>query len=315
MSEKNFSEVLSQQFLRQYRRDRFWKNVRFFFIVALLICYGVWLSRGRGQSSSPQLANPQQPYVSLIRLSGEIMANKPFSAAHVIPQLEHAFADTRARGVVLDINSPGGSPVQASIIHDKIVQLEHRYPGKKVTVMGGDSLASGAYLVAVAADKIYVNPSTITGSIGVVMRGFGFQDAMRKIGVTRRVFTSGISKSRLDAFEPLQAGDVKKIHHVLDAVHKIFMADVILGRGKRLQGSPKQLFSGDFWTGSEATQLGLVDGTADLWQVLAKEYHVKQFKDYTVHPSLLQNALRNLSTELDINYQTKASPHLSEDFS
>lgn len=308
MSQPDINNTLTLQLLKQQKRDRLWRNIRFF-IGAMLIFYIFFL--GRINHHGPSVRHPDQPYVSLIRLNGEIMPGQAFSARFVLPELQRAFADPKTRGVVLDINSPGGSPVQASIIHDKILELKRQYPNKKVSVVAEDSLASGAYLVAVAADNIYVNASTVTGSIGVVMRGFGFEGAISKLGITRRVFTSGISKSRLDSFEPLNPQDIKKAQQVLDEVHRLFISDVVLGRGKRLQGDPKQLFSGDFWTGAKAVSLGLADGTGNLWQVLKNNYHVKQYKDFTPQPSLLQNAIKNFASELHVDYRAETAPHLS----
>lgn len=302
---------LTKQFLKQHKRDRFWRNVRFLLGAAVIIF--IFTRNHLSSLHQPSLRQPNQPYVSLLRLTGEISSNSPFSAKQVVPELNRAFADQHTKGVVLDINSPGGSPVQASIIHDRIIALKHRYPQKKVAVIGEDSLASGAYLVAVAADKIFVNPSTVTGSIGVIMRGFGFKDAMQKIGVSRRVFSSGRSKARLDAFSALKPQDIKKVHQVLDEVHRIFIADVLLGRSKQLHGDQNELFSGDFWTGSTAVKLGLADGTANLWQVLAQVYKVHQYKDYTPQPSLLDNAFKGLSTELNLHYRAETAPQLSED--
>ena len=132
---------------------------------------------------------PDKPYVALIRLNGIIMPGKPFSAARVIPALQRAFSDSRAKGIILDINSGGGSPVQASIIYNNILALRKKFPKKKVVVVGEDMMASGAYLVAMGAPTLYVNQNSITGSIGVITEGFGFVGAMEKIGVQRRVFT------------------------------------------------------------------------------------------------------------------------------
>jgi protease IV len=310
MTQPTWTDQLASKFLKQYRRDRFWRNVRFFFIFAV-IAFAIFYNPLH--SSGPSLKKPGEDYVSLIRLNGVIKAKSEFSALKVIPELNKAFADRKAKGVVLEINSPGGSPVQASIIHDKIIALKKKYPNKKVAVVAEDSLASGAYLVAVAADKIYVNASTITGSIGVVMRGFGFSDAIKKLGVSRRVFTAGKEKSQLDSFQALRPHDVKKIQKVLTQVHKIFIADVVAGRKGRLRGNRDELFSGDFWTGQEAVRLGVADGTANLWQVLKKDYNVIQFKDYTRRPSLLGNAVEDFSTELDLHLQAKTQPKLFAD--
>lgn len=307
MTQPSWTDLLAKQFLKQYRRDRFWRNIRFLIIVGLVLTVFFYNSL---RNVGAEMGFAEQPYVSYIRMSGEIMPGSRFSAMKVIPELARAFADPHSKGVVLDINSPGGSPVQASEIHDKILSLKKQYPNKKVVVVAEDSLASGAYLVAVAADEIYVNPSTVTGSIGVVMRGFGFDKALQKVGVSRRVFTSGNEKSQLDAFEPLRAHDVQKMRHILAQVHRVFISDVVAGRGARLHGNPKTLFSGDFWTGEEAVSLGLADGTKNLWQVLASDYHVKKIRDYTQYRSLIGNAVQDISSDLSLSFQEEVQPHL-----
>jgi protease-4 len=236
--------------------------------------------------------------VSLIRLEGMIGPGEDFSAETVLPILKDAFSDTNAKGVVLDINSGGGTPVQASIIHDAIMDMKKRYH-KPVVVVGEDVLASGAYFVAVAADKIYVNPNTITGSIGVIMKGFGFTDIIKKIGVERRVYTSGINKDRLDPFLPQNAQDVEKVKKVIGEVHDNFNQVVLEGRKGRLHGSPDELFTGDFWSGTSALRLGLVDGLGNLSDVLHNEFKVSQYKDYSDTGSVLKSMVGKLGTSID----------------
>ncbi len=297
---------IANSFIRERRLERRWRNIRFFGWVILLLFYAI-LIFGPSNSDPSDAVLKNKPYVSLLRLNGVIMPGAAFSAEKVIPQLIDAFKDKRALGVVLLINSPGGSPVQASIIHDKILQLKKQY-NKKVVVVGEDALASGSYLVATAADKIYVNRDTLTGSIGVIMSGFGFTEAMEKVGVTRRVFTAGENKDRLDPFEPLKPADVEKVKLVLDDVHNDFIQDVVEGRGTRLKGDPKELFSGDFWSGSQAMKLGLVDGTANLWEVLQGEYNAKFYKDYTPEPSLFQKIMTGVESELKLHLSYNGSP-------
>lgn len=297
---------IAQSFIQERRRERRWRNIRFFGWIILLLLYAI-LIFGPSTSDPSDAVLKDKPYVSLVRLNGEIMPGNSFSAEKVVPQLISAFKDKKSSGVVLLVNSPGGSPVQASIIHDKILQLKKQY-NKKVVVVGEDALASGSYLVATAADKIYVNRDTLTGSIGVIMSGFGFTEAMQKVGVSRRVFTAGENKDRLDPFEPLNPADVAKVKLVLDDVHNDFIQDVIQGRGARLKGDPKELFSGDFWSGSQAAKLGLVDGTANLWDVLQEEYNVKFYKDYTPEPSLFQKIMAGAETELKLHLSYNGSP-------
>jgi protease-4 len=302
----NLDNQITTALLKDRRTDRRWRNIRFFGWMIIFIIFIVLIF---APSKAPMIGGrkPSDPYVSLVRLSGIIMPNTAFSAERVLPQLQNAFEDKDAKGVVLVINSPGGSPVQASIIHDKILQLKTLYH-KKVIVVGDDALASGAYLIATAADKIYVHKDTLTGSIGVIMSGFGFVDTLNKLGMTRRLFTAGENKARMDPFEQLKPQDVEKIKHLLDQVHQDFIGYVVQGRGDRLRGDRKELFSGDFWTGSEAVNLGLADGTQNLWEALKSEFDVTHFRNYTTKNTFLQNLVRDADTELNWHLLNNTSP-------
>ncbi len=289
------SDSLIRDLIKNQKRDRFWRNVRFF-VWMLLIATGIFF--GIHGLPGKERAKPTQSYVALVHLDGFISADSPFSAAKVLPQLEDAFADKNAKGVVLEINSGGGSPVQAEIIEQKILELKKQHH-KKVIVIGEDVLASGAYLVAMGADEVYVNQDTLTGSIGVIMEGFGFTDAIKKIGVTRRVFTAGNHKDRLDPFAPVLSEDKEKIMDLLGQAHTHFVEAVTTSRGSRLKGDPVELFSGDFWIGSQALQLGIVDGLGNTSDILPRVFHVTRYVDYSEEPSILDSVLKGVKTELD----------------
>ena len=295
-TQSSVENKLVEAMLAEQKTSRRWKNARF--IVWMLLIFTV-LFLIFGPDGSPENKVEHAPYVALIRLSGVIMPNTEFSAKEVIPELTRAFRDKEAKGVVLLINSPGGSPVQASMIHDKIIQLKKKYH-KQVIVVGEDTLASGAYLVSTAADKIFVNKDTVTGSIGVIMEGFGFTDVMKKIGITRRVFTAGTNKDRLDPYEALNPKDQAKIQTILDAVHQDFINDVKEGRGDKLKGDPKELFSGDFWTGTQAVKLGLADGTANVWEATQDTFGTTHYRDYSPRPDVFETIMRNVSSELHL---------------
>lgn len=300
----DINNSLLQMLLKDHRKDRRWRNVRFFGWMFILLLFAFLVF---APSSVQTVKYNQQPYAAFVRLEGIILPETNFCAERVIPQLEAAFSDKNAKGVVLLINSPGGSPVQSSILHDKILALKQEYH-QKVIVVGEDALASGAYLIATAADKIYVSPDTLTGSIGVAMNGFGFVDTLTKLGMTRRMLTAGQHKSRLDPFEPLNPADVAKAKTVLDSVHQNFINNVITGRGSRLHGNRDELFSGDFWTGTQAKELGLVDGTDNLWEVLKKEFNVTQYEDYTEKTSMFQSLLRGLGSQLHWHILSNSTP-------
>jgi protease-4 len=293
--------VVIQALLDDRRSTRRWKNIRFFvwLLIAIILLLLIFVPR---QSLSG--ADTKNPYISTVRLSGTILPGTNFSAEKVIPQLNKAFADKNAKGVLLLINSPGGSAVQSSIIHDKIMQLKQKYK-KKVVVVGEDSLASGAYLIASAADKIYVNPNTLTGSIGVIYNGFGFSDVIQKIGVTRRAFTAGAHKDRLDPFTPLNPDDVTKITQLLGEVHQNFINDVMQGRGSLLKGDKTELFSGDFWIGQDAVKLGLADQTGNFWDAMQQQFGVTHYKDYSTRPSFLQALVKGVDSQLRVDFESQ----------
>lgn len=291
----NVSDNLIRELLKNQKRDRFWRNIRFFVWILLI---GTGLFFALHGFPSEERSKPNAPYVALIRLDGFISSDASFSALKVLPQLEQAFSDKDAKGVVLEINSGGGSPVQSEIIEQKIIELKKKF-NKKVIVIGEDVLASGAYLVAMGADEVYVNQDTITGSIGVIMEGFGFTDAIKKLGVTRRVYTAGNHKDRLDPFEPVSTEDKEKITHLLDTTHTHFVGIVTNSRGNRLKGDPTELFSGDFWIGSQALQLGIVDGLGNMSELLPQVFHVSHYVDYSEEPSLLDSVMKGVKTELD----------------
>jgi protease-4 len=288
---------LGLELLKEKRRDRRWKNGRFFGWIILLLIYAFFLF---GSSSEPSQAIKSGRYVSLVKLSGPIMPHSPNSADNLGRALQTAFRDKRSKGVVLLINSPGGAAVQSALIHDQILRLKKKYK-KKVVVVGQDSLASGAYMIAAAADQIYVNASTVTGSIGVVMGGFGFTDIMKKVGVSRRLFTAGKYKGRMDPFEPLNATDKAKMQSVLDKIHHQFIDYVKVGRADRLDLHNKDLFTGDFWVGSDAVRLGLADHVGDLWEAMTDEFKVDHYRDYTPKHGILSKLMHGVSEELDLH--------------
>lgn len=307
MSENSSNEVTStlmKELLKEKRSERRWKNIRFIFWFALFayITIGIFSYVG-GPTVSVPATNTK--YVAFIRLNGTIAADSDISAEQIVPALHDAFNDKNAAGVVIDINSPGGTPVQASIIHDAIMSFKQSQH-KKVIIVGEDLLTSGAYFIAVAGDKIYVNPNTLTGSIGVIMKGFGFVDAMKKVGIERRVYTAGVAKDRLDPFLPQNPEDLKKIQVVMSEVHQNFVKAVVEGRKGKLKANPEDLFNGDFWSGQAAMNLGLVDGLGNLLDVMQKEFNTTEVKEYGGTSGLLRMLQGQLNSSFDSMVNVKS---------
>lgn len=288
---------LVDELLRDRRRDRRWRIIRFCVLFGTFIgLFVVLLVAGRpeGGTSTP----PGGRYAALVRMEGTISPADGINAARYNPVLADAFADDAAAGVVVVINSPGGTPVQSSLIHDRLVQLRKQYPQRKLIVVGEDMLTSGAYFIAVAAETIYVNPSSLTGSIGVVARNFGFVEAMKKIGVERRTQTAGDRKDQLDPFAPETEADREKLATILTGMHQHFISVVKQGRGTKLRGSDAELFSGDFWLGTRAVELGLVDGLGSLADVLDREFQVTRVREFEPAESWLTRIVRGARNEM-----------------
>lgn len=282
MQDLNTNDItshLARELLKEKRADRLWKTIRSLAWLAFFTFVTLQIIKSVNTDKSSISTTSNKKYTALVRLDGMIAPGRSFSADEIVPVLRNAFADKDAQGVIIDINSPGGTPVQASIIHDAILVYKKKY-NKKVIVVGEDLLTSGAYFVAVAADKIYVNPNTLTGSIGVIMKGFGFVDLMKKVGVERRVYIDGDQKDRLDPFLPQSPEDVAKVHEVMGEVHQNFAQAVMEGRKGKLKAEPAALFNGDFWTGQKALELGLVDSLGNLMDASETEFHTTQFKEY-----------------------------------
>lgn len=278
------------------KKDRTWAMVKTGFLALALFSTPLYMWFLNTQYGDARIG---PNYAAMVRIDGVIAADRVANARSVGDALEKAFKDPKARGIVVVINSPGGTPVQASAIHDRLVALRQTYPDKKVWAIGEDMLTSGAYFIATAAPQICVNRSTLTGSIGVIRDGWGFDRAIRKIDIERRVFTAGASKARLDPFRPLSAADQAKAQELLEAVHRHFKDTVREGRGDRLKGEEAMLFSGDYWTGDRALELGLVDRLCGgVYDVVTAEFGVSDIKDFTPPPSLMAKLAGSIGTEV-----------------
>ncbi|HSW71622.1 MAG TPA: S49 family peptidase [Gammaproteobacteria bacterium] len=286
------STDLVQTLIKERRSERRWKNFRFIACLSLILFF-IWLAYSSNYVSTPKDSN----YIALLRLQGSIEPGNDFSSETIVPALKQALSDEKAQGLIIDINSGGGTPVQAAIIHDAILALKKKYH-KKVVVVGEDFLASGAYYVAVAADQIYVNPNTITGSVGVIMKGFGFNELLSKLGIERRVYMSGAAKDRLDPFLPQNSSDTEKAKEMLGEVQENFNNAVLTARKGKLHADPATLFNGDFWTGTTALKYGLVDGLGNLMDVMDREFKVDRYYDYTPSGSFFNKVAGSLGTSV-----------------
>ena len=252
-----------------------------------------------------------EPHVALIDMTGPISAGGPVEANNVVKALTMAFKDKGTKAVILRINSPGGSPVQSDYIYNAIMRLRQEHPAVPVYAVCVDVCASGAYFVASAAQEIYANPASIVGSIGVIMEGFGFDQAIQKIGVSRRVITAGSNKDFLDPFMPLTPESKAVAQQMLDIVHQQFIAAVETGRGDRLKQSP-DLFSGLAWTGQQAKDMGLIDGFGSSGSVARDVIHQEKFVDYTVHPSIFERFADRIGASMGNVIVSQFNTHMSE---
>jgi protease IV len=267
-------EKLLMANLREQQAARRWRWFGRLFWLAL-IGGALWLVLHSGQVTS----QTSSPHTAVVEISGEIAAESEASAENVVSAVRQAFEDSGAQAVVLLINSPGGSPVQAGIINDEIHRLKAVHD-KKVYAVVEETCASAAYYIAAAADSIYVDKASLVGSIGVLMDGFGFTGLMDKIGIERRLMTAGENKAMLDPFSPQDESQKAYIQSMLAEIHQQFIAVVRKGRGDRL-GSNPDIFSGLVWSGQQAVALGLADGLGNLDYVAREVVQAEDIVDYT----------------------------------
>ena len=272
--ERGLIERLAGAALQEQRRARRWgiffKLLTFAYITVIIVMAVDW--KGGGETTGKHTA--------MVELNGTIAPGSDASADKVIAALQAAFKDKNTQGVVLRINSPGGSPVQSQTIYDEMRRLRKKYPAIPLYVVVEDICASGGYFVAAGADRIYVSKSSIVGSIGVLMNGFGFTGLMDKLGVDRRLITAGENKGMLDPFSPQSEKDKAYAQKLIEDVHQQFIAVVREGRGKRLKETP-DMFSGLIWTGDKSVQLGLADGFGTLESVARDVIKAENIVDYT----------------------------------
>ena len=284
-----FAAVTEQR--RARRWGIFFKFLFFGYLVGLLVL--AWPD----SLGTAGVTAATKNHTALIRIDGLIAGSTEASAKNVIEALRKAFKDEKTVGVILEINSPGGSPVQSGEIYDEIQRLRGQHPKIPVHAVTSDVCASGGYYIAAAAQNIYANKASIVGSIGVRMDSFGFTDAIAKLGVERRAYTAGSNKDFLDPFKPVNPAEVQHLQGMLDAIHQQFISAVKQGRGERLKDNP-DIFSGLMWTGEQSIALGLVDALGSSRSVAEEVIKEKTIVDYTRHTSWLDRLVERTEVRL-----------------
>jgi protease-4 len=291
--ERKILEKVALEAISEQRRGRRWsiffKLLGFAYVTALLVTFVDW--------DAMHADGEGKKHTALVEMQGVIQAKGDVNADDVISALQAAFDSKGTAGVVLRINSPGGSPVQAGIITDEIRRLRAKHVGMPLYVVVEDICASGGYYVASVADKIYVDKASIIGSIGVLMDGFGFTGSMEKLGVERRLLTAGENKGFLDPFSPQNERHKTHAQGMLNDIHQQFIEVVRTGRGKRLKETP-DMFSGLMWTGARSIELGLTDDFGTVESVAREVIKAEEVRDYTMKPNLAEKFARRFGAEV-----------------
>lgn len=289
--ERQLLEKLVLEVVNEKKRARRWSIFfRLVFLGILLAIVAGFYFAEYGSSA------PTGPHTALIDVTGTIAFDGDASADNINAALQDAFDDPQTKGVILRINSPGGSPVQASKVYAEIERLRAKY-NKPVYAVCEEVCASGAYYIAAAANDIYVNPASLVGSIGVVMEGFGFSGLMDKLGISRRLLTAGANKGFMDPFSPMPEDQKQYALSMLKQIHKQFIAAVEKGRGARLKVND-QTFSGLVWTGESAVQQGLADGYGDVDSVARDKIKAPDIVDYTRRESVAERLAKRFGAAL-----------------
>lgn len=290
--ERKTIEKLAFSAINEQRRARLWsiffKSLTFIYLFVLLFIGMDWIGKG---------SVPKLDHTALIDIQGVIGSGEEVSADAVISGLQTAFENKRTKGLILRINSPGGSPVQSGIINDEIKRLRKLHPEVPVYAVVEDICASGGYYIAAAADQIYVDKASIVGSIGVLMDGFGFTGTMEKLGVERRLMTAGENKAILDPFSPPNEKHQEFAQNMLDEVHQQFIDIVREGRGARLKETP-ETFSGLFWTGEASIKMGLADALGSSEYVAREVIKQEKIVDFTVREDFASRFAKRLGASV-----------------
>lgn len=278
--------------VREQRLKRRW-GIFFKLCLIALIAFIMW---GSSCSDSSHNLSYGKKHIAQIQVFGEIALDTDANAADLIEALDAAATDPNTQAILLDLNSPGGSPVQASYVYNEVRRLRALNPKLPIDSVCEDLCASAAYYIASSTANIYANPASLVGSIGVLMDEFGFVDVMKKFGVSRRLFTAGEHKAFLDPFSPLKTTETLAVQQLLDDDHQLFIHDVKQGRGQRLVND-SLLFSGLIWNGHQALPLGLIDGFGSIQDIARNVYHNETIVDYTTKRSYLDKLIATISSQ------------------
>jgi protease IV len=290
--ERETLEKLVFATLKEQRMRRLW-GIFFKCIYLTILLFIFWQVLDLGDSD----VVPSRKHTAVIEIDGVIDSSRNSAEKSVIPALNKAFSDKGSVGIILRINSPGGSPVQAGMINDEIQRLRKLHPEKPIYVVVHEMCASGAYYVAVAADKIYVDKASIVGSIGVLINGFGFTGTMEKLGIERRLMIAGSNKGFMDPFSPQSEKHKAYAQKMINEVHQQFIEVVRKGRGDRLKETP-ETFSGLFWSGTKAVEMGLADDYGTVDSVARDVLKAEDQVDYTEHENFRERFLKKFGASV-----------------
>lgn len=280
-------------YMKEQKRKRRWRWIFKSLLVLVVLFFFIKLSY---LDDSSNLASVK-PHVGLIDISGTIFEGQSASADNFAKGLKNAYDNKNMKALILRINSPGGSPVQAEYMYNSLRYYQKSHPEVKTYAVCVDLCASAAYYVAVAADEIYASPASLVGSIGVLFNGFGFVDSMDKLGISRRLLTAGKNKAFLDPFSPEKAGDKQKMLTMLDLIHQQFINKVKEGRKGRLHVDD-ETFSGLFWTGEQSLSRGLIDGFGSSGELVRDKIQLADVIDYTYKPNLFERFAKSMGTAM-----------------
>ena len=298
--EQTLVNQIAREFLAEQRRARRWNIAFKLFIALFMAIFLVAYLMGKTDITPGSLTNGR--HTALIDIQGVISGNGQVRSDYVTASLRAAYEDSNTAGIILRINSPGGSPVQAGHVNDEIKRLKDAHPDIPVYAVIGDLCASGGYYIAVAADRIYADKASLIGSIGVIMSSFGFVDAINKLGIERRVYHAGRHKAFLDPFSPQQDDEVEHVDQLLDGIYRQFVQVVKEGRGERL-AEDDRIFSGLVWTGEQSIELGLIDELGNTDYVAREVIGVEEIAYFTYRDTLLEQISREIGTLFTNRFQ------------